>query len=86
MPRDGTSQEIERILRMRQGQSMLYHRHSAQCGHERVIHDDHIDYIVDGRLHHPHKSHCDDHGPITILAEYSKPHIIEIMQREAKQI
>ncbi|EDP59878.1 hypothetical protein AND4_00678 [Vibrio sp. AND4] len=30
-------------------------------------HGDHIDYIVDGRLHHQHGDHCDDHGPIELV-------------------
>ncbi len=38
------------------------HVHGAGCGHEAVEHDGHIDYVVDGRLHHPHGDHCDDHG------------------------
>jgi hypothetical protein len=31
-----------------------------------VPHGDHVDYLVDGRLHHPHDSHCDDHGPVAL--------------------
>lgn len=38
------------------------HVHSAECGHEAVKHDDHVDYVVDGHLHHAHAGHCDDHG------------------------
>ena len=45
------------------------HVHGPDCGHEAVKHGDHIDYIVDGRLHHQHGDHCDDHGPIEVLAE-----------------
>jgi len=30
-----------------------------------------VDYIVDGRLHHPHYSHCDDHGPVELLSGYT---------------
>lgn len=41
------------------------HSHSASCGHEQVPHGDHSDYLVDGRLHHPHDGHCDDHGLLT---------------------
>jgi hypothetical protein len=22
--------------------------------------------LVDGHLHHPHGSHCDDHGPVAV--------------------
>jgi hypothetical protein len=43
------------------------HVHGPGCGHEAVPHGDHIDYIVDGRLHHPHGDHCDDHGPVEVL-------------------
>ncbi len=37
------------------------------CGHPLVPHGDHYDYLVDGRLHHPHDDHCDDHGPVTVV-------------------
>ncbi len=37
------------------------------CGHEKVPHGDHFDYLVNGRLHHPHGDHCDDHGPVTVV-------------------
>lgn len=42
------------------------HRHSAGCGHEAVPHADHVDFLVGGRLHHPHGDHCDDHGPVKL--------------------
>jgi hypothetical protein len=29
-----------------------------------VPHGDHVCYLVNGHLHHPHGSHCDDHGPL----------------------
>ncbi len=29
-----------------------------------VPHGDHVDYEVDGTLHHPHEDHCDLHGRI----------------------
>lgn len=38
------------------------HTHGPDCGHEAVSHGDHVDYVVDGRLHRPHEDHCDDHG------------------------
>jgi hypothetical protein len=44
------------------------HQHGPGCGHEMVPHGDHIDYLVDGRLHHPHGDHCDDHGPLEVVA------------------
>src|ERR1700755_446738 len=28
------------------------HVHGPGCGHEAVPHGDHVDYLVDGRLHH----------------------------------
>lgn len=37
------------------------------CGHELVPHGDHFDFLVDGRLHHKHGDHCDDHGPVTVV-------------------
>ena len=29
------------------------HQHGPKCGHEAVPHGDHIDYLVNGQLHHP---------------------------------
>jgi len=43
------------------------HRHGPGCGHLAVPHGDHIDYLVDGRLHHPHEDHCDDHGALNVV-------------------
>ena len=40
------------------------HVHGPGCGHEPVPHGDHVDYLVNGRLHHQHGNHCDDHGPL----------------------
>lgn len=42
------------------------HRHGPGCGHEAVPHADHVDYLVDGHLHHPHDDHCDHHGEVTV--------------------
>jgi hypothetical protein len=42
------------------------HHHGEGCGHEAVPHGDHLDYLVDGRLHHEHRGHCDDHGPLLL--------------------
>lgn len=41
-----------------------YHHHSPFCGHEAVPHEDHIDYLVAGHLHHAHGDHCDFHGKV----------------------
>ena len=48
------------------------HKHGHDCGHEAIPHGDHTDYIVNGRLHHPHNGHCDDHGPIEVLNNKGK--------------
>lgn len=44
------------------------HRHGPGCGHEPVPHGDHTDYLIDGHLHHPHGGHCDNHGPVEVVA------------------
>jgi len=56
--------EVEKLIKSLQANVDYFHTHSATCGHPRVIHGDHVDFLVDGRLHHPHGSHCDDHGAI----------------------
>jgi DNA-binding transcriptional ArsR family regulator len=43
------------------------HRHGPGCGHEAVPHDGHVDYLVDGHLHHPHGDHCDNHGQLATV-------------------
>jgi len=43
------------------------HEHGPGCGHEAVPHGDHTCYLVDGRLHHPHDGHCDDHGALSTV-------------------
>ncbi|MSQ81792.1 MAG: metal ABC transporter permease [Myxococcales bacterium] len=43
------------------------HVHGAGCGHPRIAHGDHADFLVAGRLHHQHGDHCDDHGPVDIV-------------------
>lgn len=42
------------------------HAHGPDCGHETVPHGDHVDYLVEGHLHHPHGDHCDDHGKVQL--------------------
>jgi len=44
------------------------HRHSEQCGHEKVPHGNHVDYLVEGHLHNAHAEHCDDHGRVVAAA------------------
>src|SRR3981189_2409398 len=47
-------------------QTRCTHQHGPACGHEAVPHGNHVDYLVNGRLHHPHGDHCDDHGPVEL--------------------
>src|SRR6266403_3185287 len=42
------------------------HTHGGQCGHEAVPHGDHVDYVVNGHLHHSHDRHCDNHGAVAL--------------------
>jgi hypothetical protein len=44
------------------------HAHGPDCGHPAIPHGDHVDYLVDGRLHHTHDGHCDDHGAVEVVA------------------
>jgi hypothetical protein len=50
-------------------QHPVKHVHGPGCGHEAVPHGDHVDYLVNGRLHHPHGDHCDDHGPVQVVTD-----------------
>lgn len=36
--------------------------------HPDVPHGDHVDRLINGRLHHDHAGHCDDHGTVKIAA------------------
>jgi hypothetical protein len=36
------------------------HQHGEGCGHAKVKHGDHVDYIHDGHLHSPHEGHVDE--------------------------
>lgn len=38
------------------------HEHGPQCGHEPVVHGDHVDYLHDGHRHAVHEEHYDEHG------------------------
>jgi hypothetical protein len=48
-------------------QHVAGHSHGPSCGHEAIPHGDHVDYLVESHLHHPHDGHCDDHGTVTRL-------------------
>src|SRR5258708_2807156 len=48
------------------GTSCADHVHGPGCGHPEIPHGDHIDYLVNGRMHHMHGDHCDDHGAVQL--------------------
>jgi len=35
--------------------------HGENCGHQRVDHDDHLDYLHNGHWHAAHEGHYDEH-------------------------
>jgi zinc transport system permease protein len=37
------------------------HAHNPECGHKKVEHGDHVDYVHDGHLHAAHGDHWDEH-------------------------
>ncbi|OUE23534.1 zinc transporter permease [Clavibacter michiganensis] len=37
------------------------HQHGADCGHETVTHEDHVDFVHDGHKHAEHGDHYDEH-------------------------
>jgi hypothetical protein len=37
------------------------HAHGADCGHEAIDHDGHVDYLHAGHLHNAHGDHVDEH-------------------------
>lgn len=38
------------------------HKHGNDCGHQAIVHQDHIDYLHDGCLHHPSASGMEEHS------------------------
>jgi hypothetical protein len=38
------------------------HEHGASCGHTAVRHDDHVDYLHDGALHHHGADGVEEHA------------------------
>ena len=38
------------------------HIHGENCGHAKIKHGDHYDFLHDGHLHHPHEDHNDEHA------------------------
>lgn len=37
------------------------HEHGPDCGHDAVVHDDHVDYVHEGHRHAAHGGHYDEH-------------------------
>jgi hypothetical protein len=62
------------------------HVHGPNCGHEAVPHGEHVDYLVDGRLEHPHGDHNDDHGPIRVVDLKSDGDTRDIGQHDQQQL
>jgi len=49
-----------------------HHIHTEACGHMKLRHAGHYDYIVDGYLHHQHGNHCDLHGYLELAQKTPK--------------
>ncbi|WP_283680381.1 hypothetical protein [Lentilactobacillus sp. Marseille-Q4993] len=38
-----------------------HHVHSLECGHTKILHNGHVDYVEEnGHLHHQHEDHWDE--------------------------
>lgn len=44
-----------------------------------------MDYLVDGRLHFPHGTHCDDHGVLEVIEGYETYNIFRAQQDTSLQ-
>ena len=42
------------------------HKHGLGCGHDAIPHENHLDFLVAGHLHHPCDNHCDHHGAVAV--------------------
>lgn len=45
------------------------HVHGPDCGHPRIRHEDHYDFVVDGHLHHLTGKRCVHHGRLPADAD-----------------
>jgi hypothetical protein len=45
---------------------MQAYRKRRPLDEEAIPHGDHVDYVVNGHLHHPHNGHCDNHGNVQL--------------------
>jgi len=48
--------------------------HWEECGHEVVLHGDHVDYLHDGHRHARHGDHWDEHDPDHTDSELEESH------------
>jgi hypothetical protein len=42
------------------------HGPNPNCRHQAIPHGDYVDYLVAGRLHHPHGDHCERDHPAAL--------------------
>ncbi|HSP60727.1 MAG TPA: metal ABC transporter permease [Ornithinimicrobium sp.] len=50
------------------------HEHGPGCGHEAVLHGDHVDYLHDGHRHAAHEGHYDEHAGDRPAQERGRDH------------
>ncbi|GAA2607949.1 hypothetical protein GCM10010399_43500 [Dactylosporangium fulvum] len=50
------------------------HQHSDTCGHAKVQHGDHFDFLHDGEAHHVHEGHYDRCGIEGHVQAENHPH------------
>lgn len=50
--------------------ALTQHVHNEGCEHPMIIHNGHVDYIVEGQLHHVHDGHCDIHGTVIVVDKF----------------
>lgn len=47
----------------------LKHHHDKHCSHPMILHNDHIDYIVDDEIHYFNGQHCVSHGKVLVMGK-----------------
>ena len=58
------------------------HNHGEECGHRRVQHGDHVDFIVGDQLHHIHDDHCHLHGNLTVTEHLDWDELLSFLNEE----
>ena len=46
---------------------MLKHIHGVDCNHPVILHNDHVDFVMDDEIHHFNGDYCTSHGKIKIV-------------------